>query len=225
MLIGFGPAQAIGKVISTIDEMVYLVFDRILLTQVEPNDTDPYTPTSLKFIVQTQTYWSWVLVSSMRSGQPGINGKQYATLPIPLPPTVLEQEQIAESIDSAEILSESLKSLISKKRDIKQGTMQKLLTGKTRLPGFSSEWKSKRLGDSATLKARIGWQGLTTAEYIGKFGGNFFLIGGTEFNQGFIDWNSCFHVERIRYEHRQKYTTEVRRLFWLLRMVLLERWL
>ena len=44
-------------------------------------------------------------------------------------------------------LLEALEVLIAKKRAIKQAAMQQLLTGKTRLPGFSGEWKTKRLGD------------------------------------------------------------------------------
>ena len=41
----------------------------------------------------------------------------------------------------------ALDRLIAKKRAIKQGAMQELLTGKTRLPGFSGEWEVKKLGD------------------------------------------------------------------------------
>ena len=41
----------------------------------------------------------------------------------------------------------ALEALIAKKRAIKQAAMQQLLTGKTRLPGFSGEWETKRLGD------------------------------------------------------------------------------
>ena len=39
----------------------------------------------------------------------------------------------------------SLEKLIAKKRAIKQAAMQQLLTGKTRLPGFSGDWETKRL--------------------------------------------------------------------------------
>ena len=66
---------------------------------------------------------------------------------IPLPPTKAEQKAIAEALSDADALIESLKQLIAKKRQIKQGAMQELLTGKKRLPGFSGEWEVKRLGD------------------------------------------------------------------------------
>ena len=58
---------------------------------------------------------------------------------IPLPPTKAEQEAIAEALSDADALIESLEQLIAKKRQIKQGAMQELLTGKKRLPGFATE--------------------------------------------------------------------------------------
>lgn len=64
-----------------------------------------------------------------------------------LPPTKAEQEAIAEALSDADGLIESLEQLLAKKRQLKQGAMQKLLTGKKRLPGFSGEWVVKRLGD------------------------------------------------------------------------------
>ncbi len=55
---------------------------------------------------------------------------------IPLPPTLAEQEAIAEVLSDADALIESLEQLLGKKRLLKQGAMQELLTGKKRLPGF-----------------------------------------------------------------------------------------
>ena len=48
-------------------------------------------------------------------------------------------------------LLHGLERLITKKRNIKQAAMQQLLTGKTRLPGFSGEWEMKRLGEIAEI--------------------------------------------------------------------------
>jgi type I restriction enzyme S subunit len=55
---------------------------------------------------------------------------------ISLPPTKVEQEAIAEALSDADDLIEILERLLAKKRDLKQGAMQELLTGKKRLPGF-----------------------------------------------------------------------------------------
>jgi type I restriction enzyme S subunit len=64
---------------------------------------------------------------------------------IPLPPFA-EQEAIAPTLTDVDALITSLDKLIAKKRDIKQTTMQQLLTGKMRLPGFSGHGSAK-LGD------------------------------------------------------------------------------
>ena len=68
---------------------------------------------------------------------------------IPLPPTKSEQEAIAEALSDADALIESLEQLLTKKRQIKKGAMQELLTGNKRLPGFSEEWDTKAIGDFA----------------------------------------------------------------------------
>lgn len=70
---------------------------------------------------------------------------------LPLPPTKAEQEAIAEALSDADALIEGLEQLIAKKRAIKQGAMQELLTGKTRLPGFSGEWATKPIGDVLSI--------------------------------------------------------------------------
>ncbi len=64
---------------------------------------------------------------------------------IPLPPNKAEQEAIAEALNDADALIESLGQLLTKKCQLKQGAMQELLTGKKRLPGFSGKWESKVL--------------------------------------------------------------------------------
>ncbi len=68
---------------------------------------------------------------------------------IPLPSTKAEQEAIAEALSDADALIESVEQLIAKKRHLKQGAMQELLTGKRRLPGFSGKWEVKQVGEFA----------------------------------------------------------------------------
>jgi len=64
---------------------------------------------------------------------------------------IKEQKKIASALTSIDNLLLSLDKLIEKKRLIKQGTMQELLTGKKRLLGFAGEWVEKRLGDIGVL--------------------------------------------------------------------------
>ena len=75
------------------------------------------------------------------------NGIIQATT-VNLPP-LSEQSAIATSLSDADSLIASLQKLIAKKKAIKQGAMQELLTGKRRLPGFSGEWKTKKIKEIA----------------------------------------------------------------------------
>jgi len=121
----------------------------------------------------------------------GMNLTTVKQVQLALPPTKTEQEAIANALNDVDALIESLAQLITKKRHIKQGAMQELL--------FPKEgWFKKRLGSTATLKARIGWQGLTTAEYLET--GDYYLVTGTDFKGGYIDWNHCPYVEESRYK-------------------------
>ena len=71
---------------------------------------------------------------------------------LPLPQSVGEQRAIATALSDVDALLDGLTRLIAKKRNLKQATMQQLLTGQTRLPGFGGEWEVKRLGDIAPLQ-------------------------------------------------------------------------
>jgi type I restriction enzyme, S subunit len=65
---------------------------------------------------------------------------------IPLPPNIEEQAAVATVLNDINSLINRTDELITKKRNIKQGTMQQILTGKKRLPGFNGEWEEKKLG-------------------------------------------------------------------------------
>ena len=79
------------------------------------------------------------------SNYPAINSRDVNLIKIPCPPQIEEQRAIAEVLSDVDGLINALDALIAKKRAIKQATMQQLLTGKTRLPGFSGAWETKRL--------------------------------------------------------------------------------
>lgn len=81
------------------------------------------------------------------SAIPHISPGDIRTFKIAFPPTKAEQEAIAEALSDADALIESLEQLITKKRHLKQGAMQQLLTGKKRLPGFSGEWDVKTFAE------------------------------------------------------------------------------
>lgn len=110
---------------------------------------------------------------------------------IALPTSQLEQQAIAEALSDADAMIEGLEALISKKQQVRQGTMRELMKPNT-------SWVENLLGTTATLKARIGWQGLTTNEYLDN--GYYYLVTGTDFDNGRIDWTNCHYIDEKRYK-------------------------
>lgn len=113
-------------------------------------------------------------------------------------PSIEEQNRIAKALSDVDSMISSIEKLIAKKKAVKQGTMQELLTGKKRLPGFTGEWNKINLAKKSKIKARIGWQGLTTNEYLDD--GFAYLVTGTDFVNGKIDWNGCHYVAKDRFD-------------------------
>ncbi len=71
---------------------------------------------------------------------------KFITIPLPVPP-IKEQRAIAAALSDTDALLRELDALLAKKREIKQGAMQQLLSGKTRLPEFTDAWEETTLGD------------------------------------------------------------------------------
>lgn len=88
-----------------------------------------------------------VLSVAVGLAMPSINTKILEGVSVALPPTIAEQERIAGALSSIDTLIGALNEQIEKKRHIKQGTMQQLLTGKKRLAGFTGAWKEVVFGD------------------------------------------------------------------------------
>ena len=128
--------------------------------------------------------------------QENLNGQIIKSIKIALPPR-LEQRAIAQALSDVDALIASLDKLIAKQRQLKTAAMQQLLTGKMRLPGFGEKWQTVSMNKHASLKARIGWQALTTEEYLDS--GSFVLVTGTDFLNGRVNWSSCYFVNEWRY--------------------------
>lgn len=143
------------------------------------------------YLYFSKNFYNRMMQMTAKSSVDSVRREMIANMLIPLPPTLAEQTAISTALNDADTLITQLEKLVTKKRAIKQGAMQELLKPK-------EGWVKKTLGEVATLKARIGWQGLTTAEY--RKSGDYFLITGTEFENGFIDWESCFYVDAERYK-------------------------
>ena len=94
-------------------------------------------------------------IFSGKSGVPGVNRNDLHAEEVVLPTGKSEQSAIATALGDVDALLAAQDALIAKKRAIKQGAMQELLTGKRRLPGFSGEWEVRRLGTE--LRFQVGF--------------------------------------------------------------------
>ena len=86
-----------------------------------------------------------------KSSVDSIRLEMIAGMEVPVPP-LAEQRAIAEALGDVDALLDGLNQLIAKKRDLRQAAMQQLLTGQTRLPGFSESWVTVQLGDISQIK-------------------------------------------------------------------------
>lgn len=100
-----------------------------------------------------------------------------------------EQQAIAEALSDIDGLIAVLDKKIAKKRLIKQGAMQQLLTGKKRLPGFSDPWVEKRLGDMGHLM-----NGYTFKSETYNLAGEFKIITIANVQSGYLMINACNRI-------------------------------
>ena len=127
--------------------------DRYLISQSQMKLTvnrEVADPLFFYYVFNSEKQQEVIRQNKVQTGVPHINLGILRDLPVPQPPPV-EQEIIAEALSDADALIESLEHLLTKKRQIKKGAMQELLTGKKRLPGFSGKWEIKQLGEISAI--------------------------------------------------------------------------
>jgi type I restriction enzyme S subunit len=109
-------------------------------------------PNFLKLLLESPWYQTRMLEDAGGSTIKHIYITIVDKMPIGLPLDKAEQRAIATALYNVDALIAGLEKLIAKKRDLKQAAMQQLLTGQTRLPGFSGEWRDCSLGQIAHIK-------------------------------------------------------------------------
>lgn len=120
--------------------------------------------------------------------QPNISKTDIESYLAAIPP-LPEQRKIAAALSDVDEMIAALEKLIEKKRKIKTGAMQRLLTGKTRLPGFKGAWVEKRLGE------------------IGDFvGGGTPSTSRSDFWNGGISWFTPAEIGDRKYVERSERT-------------------
>jgi type I restriction enzyme, S subunit len=158
------------------------------------------------FLYFSNHFYSRIMQMTAKSSVDSVRMEMIAGMQVPVPPTTAEQSAIANAISDVDALVAAQDALIAKKRAIKQGVMQELLTGKRRLPGFSGEWVVNPLGEIAHISK--GQQlhtsesddggiyphyngGMEPSGFTAKFNTPAFTIAISE------GGNSCGYVQRI----------------------------
>ena len=149
------------------------------------------------------------------AARPNISLSNVREFEFPVPPTLAEQEAIAEALGDANALIESLKQLVAKKRHLKQAAMQQLLTGKVRLPGFGDDagykntevgtipkdWNVQPLG-AITLVMTNGFVGTATSHYTTN--------DGVLYIQGYNVEENSFNFHGIKYVTKRFHKTHMK---------------
>lgn len=137
-----------------------------------------------------QIYMKKVVGGTVKS----IPMKELRQLEIPVPPLPI-QEEIVRILDSFTEKTNELKAQLEEELEARNKQYEWY-----RNAIFNQKYSNRNfvLEEIATIKARIGWQGLTKKEYLSK--GYALLVTGIDFRNGLIDFNNCYYVTQERYE-------------------------
>lgn len=119
---------------------------------------DMFVPEYCKYCFSTAAVRNAIITGCTYTTRALTNGKQLSAIEISLPPKP-EQEAIATALSDIDALITNLEKLIAKKKAIKQGAMQELLTGKRRLPGYNDEWEEVSLGEYVDCIRGVSYDG------------------------------------------------------------------
>ena len=123
--------------------------------------------------------------------------------PIYIPPT-FEQHKIASAMKRFDSLITLHQRKLDALKKIKSALLEKMFpkngsnVPEIRFTGFTEAWEQRKLSELTTMHARIGWQNLRTSEFLDS--GNYYLITGTDFENGYVNLSTCHYVNKDRYD-------------------------
>lgn len=155
------------------------------------------SPLFLKFVLLSDNFTDFAVSVSARSGMPKINRQEIGAFTIAVPDDPDEQQAIAAALSDADGVVAGLERVIAKKRLIKQGAMQDLLTARRRLPGFSGEWEVKRLGSLGVCLRGVSYDGSADL-FETKTPHSIMLLRANNVQNGEIVYSDVQHVRKER---------------------------
>lgn len=116
----------------------------------------------------SKNFYERVHSMTAKSSVDSVRREMITKMQIPIPPTLAEQQRIAKALSDMDALISTTEKLIQKKKNIKQGAMQNLLTGRKRLPGFGSQTKPPTYKQTELGPIPEDWEVKTLGE-LGSF--------------------------------------------------------
>lgn len=162
---------------------------------------------SKEYLVQylsTAKYFSEVRDCLAGGTRQRISRGNLSIFTIPVPADKTEQDKIGDFFEWLDNCIAVKKQKIQKLQQFRQAMLTKLFPREgaaepeLRFRGFSGKWRICTLAKCAALHARIGWQNLRKSEFLAK--GDYYLITGTDFVDGQIEWRTCHYVSKLRYD-------------------------
>lgn len=135
-----------GKIRPELGKVYFSEFEGICSADIYPLEPlKGVSPQYLKYLITDRRFYRYAVTVSMRTGMPKVNRQDLGGYFF-MVPSISEQTKIADTLLTWDKAIELKEKLIEEKKKQKTGLMQKLLTGKVRLPGFDGEWKEVKLG-------------------------------------------------------------------------------
>ena len=154
-----------------------------------------YLNSYLVYCLETNIVREQIEAATAGSTQKVINTKAIGELIVPKP-NILEQQSIASALTSIDNLISSLGKLIEKKKNIKQGAMQQLLTGKIRLKEFTEPWVYRKISEIATTSSG----GTPSRSIPNYYYGDIKWFTTTELKDNYL-YDSVEHITREALNH------------------------
>lgn len=167
-------------------------------------DKDNFNPSFLHCLFNVDKIRKAIIYNAVGITQIHVNWSAISQLFYHIPPTMAEQNCISNfNIEYSQFILLQ-KNKIRKLQQFRQAMLAKLFPREgaaepeLRFRGFSGKWRIRTLAKCAALHARIGWQNLRKSEFLTK--GDYYLITGTDFVDGQIEWRTCHYVSKLRYD-------------------------
>lgn len=121
-------------------------------------------------------------------------------------PSLPEQQKIADFLTAYDTMIDTQTKRVEAIKTRKKGLLQKIFSQEIRFKDEQGqvypEWIVQKLEELVSMHARIGWQNLRTSEFLNS--GDYYLVTGTDFVNGKIDFSTCHYIGKERFEQDKK---------------------